>query len=189
LFAGAILVVSAAVAFADSRTGPARQASADQQRQISRAEISPYDSWLNEEVAYIITPSERAAFQKLTTNAERDEFIAQFWERRNPDPGSSTNAFKEEYYRRIAYANEHFTSTRPGWKTDRGHMYILYGPPDEIDAHDASEPYPFEVWTYQRLEGVGNGVCFMFVDLNGKGDFDLTTPPWKWPVKPFKPSA
>jgi TonB family protein len=163
-------------------TVPGVPTSADQQPQVSGGEVSPYGTWLHQEVLYIITPEERAAFQKLMANPERDEFIAQFWERRNPNPGSSPNVFKEEYYRRISYANDHFkSSVRPGWRTDRGHMYILYGPPDEIDAHDASKPYPFEVWSYGHLEGVGNGVTFMFVDQNGNGDFGLTTAPWNWP--------
>jgi TonB family protein len=169
---------------------PRGQASADQQDEASSGEVSPYDNWLNQEVVYIITPSERTAFQKLTTNAERDEFIAQFWERRNPNPGSSPNVFKEEYYRRIAYANEHFkSSVRPGWKTDRGHMYIAYGPPDEIDDHDASKPHPFEVWRYNHVEGVGDGVSFMFVDEYGNGDFGLTTAPWNWPSQDKDPAV
>ncbi len=160
----------------------AGQASADQQPQVS-GEVSPYDNWVNEEVPYIITPEERAAFQKLTTNDERDHFIEQFWERRNPNPGSSTNAFKEEYYRRIAYADEHFkSSVRPGWRTDRGHMYIIYGPPDEIDSHVPSKPHSFEVWRYDHLQGVGDGVSFMFVDQYGNGDFGLATAPWNWPA-------
>jgi len=81
---------------------------------------SAYKSWLDEEVPYIITAEEKAAFKKLTTDDEREAFIENFWERRNPNPGSPENEFKEEYYRRIAYANEHYASGIPGWRTDRG---------------------------------------------------------------------
>jgi len=146
-------------------------------------EQSSFHKWLNEEVVYIITDEERAAFQKLTTDEERDMFVQQFWERRNPNPGSPENEFKKEHYRRIAYADEHFASARPGWKTDRGHMYIIYGPPDEIDSHPANIPYPFEVWTYRHLKGVGDNVPFTFIDQTGRGDYHLATPPWRWPVK------
>jgi len=94
---------------------------------------TPYKKWIDEDVTYIITPEERSSFLKLQTNEEREEFIEQFWLRRNPDPDSPENTFKEEHYRRIAYANEHFASGIPGWKTDRGRIYIMWGPPDEID--------------------------------------------------------
>src|SRR5580698_8759663 len=96
---------------------------------------SPYKKWLDEDVVYIITPEERSAFLRLQTNEEREQFIEQFWLRRNPDPDSPENTFKEEHYRRIAYANEHFASGIPGWKTDRGRIYIMWGPPDETDSH------------------------------------------------------
>src|SRR5258708_8750607 len=96
---------------------------------------SPYKKWLQEEVPYITTSEERAAFKKLATDEEREQFIEQFWERRNPSPGSPENEFKEEYYRRIAYANEHYASGTPGWRTDRGRIYITYGPADEIESH------------------------------------------------------
>jgi len=88
-----------------------------------------YKKWLEEDVAWIITGQERADFVKLSTDKQRDEFVVAFWERRNPRPGSSENKFKEQHYRRLAYANTHFAAGVPGWKTDRGRMYILYGPP------------------------------------------------------------
>src|SRR5580658_3198819 len=100
-------------------------------------ESAPYTSWLNEEVVYIITKEEHDAFLRLTTNEEREQYIEDFWRRRNPDPDSPENSYREEHYRRIAYANEHFSSGIPGWKTDRGHIYILWGAPDEIDSHAA----------------------------------------------------
>ena len=121
----------------------------------------PIPTWLNEDVVYIITDEERAKFQKLTTDEERKKFIGQFWERRNPKPGATgENEFLKEHYRRIAYANGRFRTVSgwPGWRTDRGHMYIVYGPPDKIESHangGAQTSYPFEVWTYNHLEGVG----------------------------------
>ena len=158
---------------------------------IQKEMESPYKKWLDEEVPYIITNEERQAFKKLTTDEERESFIENFWERRNPNPGSPENEFKEEYYRRIAYTNEHYASGIPGWKTDRGRIYIMYGPPDEIDQHPsggtyerpASEgggetsTYPFEDWTYNYIEGIGNNVQLEFVDPSMSGEFHLTMDP------------
>ena len=152
---------------------------------------SPYKKWLNEDVIYIITPEERSSFIHLSTNEEREEFIEQFWQRRNPDPDSSANSFKEEHYRRIAYTNEHFASGIPGWKTDRGRIYIMWGPADEVDSHPsggsyerpASEgggetsTYPFEDWRYRYLEGIGENVEIEFVDPTMTGEYHLTMDP------------
>ena len=116
---------------------------------------SKYQQWLEEEVPYIITDNERAEFKKLSTDGEREQFVYQFWERRNPTPGSAENEFKVEYYRRIAYANEHWAANIPGWRTDRGRIYILYGPPDEIDSHPQGGEHsanPFETWRYRHIE-------------------------------------
>ncbi|MGH9620231.1 MAG: GWxTD domain-containing protein, partial [Bryobacteraceae bacterium] len=127
-----------------------------------------YAKWLNQDVAYIITAQERAAFQKLTTDEERNQFIRQFWQRRNP-PGAPEGAFKQEHYRRRAFANKHFVSSEPGWKTDRGHIYIVYGPPDEIESHPstAQHRYPTQVWMYRHVKGLGNNRTFTFVDFEG----------------------
>ena len=157
-----------------------------------------YGEWAQEDVAYIITPEELTALRHLSTNEEREEFIEQFWARRNPNPDSSENTFKEEHYRRIAYANERFSSAVPGWKTDRGRIYIVWGPPDEIDSHpngaDKRPPdegggsintYPFEDWRYQYLEGVGENVTFEFVDPTMKGDYKLTVDPIDKNPRPF----
>ncbi len=111
------------------------------QKAIQKEMESPYKKWLSEEVPYIITDDERAAFKKFTTDEEREQFVEQFWERRNPNPGSPENEFKEEYYRRIAYANEHYASGIPGWRTDRGRIYIMWGPPDEIESHPSGGTY------------------------------------------------
>jgi GWxTD domain-containing protein len=116
---------------------------------------SKYQRWLEEEVPYIITDTERADFKKLSTDEEREQFVYQFWERRNPNPGSAENQFKEEYYRRIAYANVHWAANIPGWKTDRGRIYIMYGPPDEIDSHPqggGNPAKPFEIWRYRYIQ-------------------------------------
>ncbi len=152
-----------------------------------------YQKWLNEDVVYIITPEERRSFLHLSTNEEREQFIEAFWQRRNPDPDSPENTFKEEHYRRIAYANEHFASGIPGWKTDRGKIYIMWGPPDEIDAHPTggtwdrpmdqgggqTTTYAYEDWRYRYLEGQGLGenVELEFVDPSGTGEYHLTMDP------------
>src|SRR5690348_14732933 len=96
---------------------------------------TPYRKWLNEDVTYIITDEEKAAFKRLQTDEEREQFIEQFWLRRDPTPDTAENEFKEEHYRRIAYANERYASGIPGWKTDRGRIYITFGPPDENESH------------------------------------------------------
>jgi len=132
-----------------------------------------YFKWLNEDVAYIIDQAERTAFLGLTANEERDRFIEQFWERRNPTPGTP-NKFKEEHYRRLAYANGHFASGVAGWQTDRGHIYILYGPPDELEVH----PHRTEIWLYHHVQGVGDNTAITFVDSTGQGDFRLSPSPW-----------
>ncbi|HEY3741877.1 MAG TPA: GWxTD domain-containing protein [Bryobacteraceae bacterium] len=137
--------------------------------------VSDGDKWLNQDVAYIITDTERAAFLKLATDAERDNFKEQFWLRRNPTPGTATNEFKDEHYRRLAYVNERYASAKPGWQTDRGHMYIIYGPPDEIDAHPSGEPgkFPHETWKYNYVEGIGSNLFFTFIDRNRNGQYQL----------------
>ena len=153
--------------------------------------ISPYERWIQEEVPYIITPEERGAFKKLSTDEEREQFIEQFWERRNPNPGSPENEFKEEYYRRIAYANEHYASGIPGWKSDRGRIYIMYGPADEIESHPSggtymrppeegggeTSTYPFETWRYRYIDGIGTNVILEFVDPTMTGEYHMTMDP------------
>src|SRR5438094_3465253 len=161
------------------------------QKAIQKELESPYKKWLDEEVPYIITSEERSAFKKLGTDDEKESFIENFWERRNPNPGSPENEFKEEYYRRIAYANEHYASGIPGWKTDRGRIYIMYGPPDENDSHPSggsymrppeegggeTSTYPFEQWRYRYIDGIGNNVILEFVDPSMSGEYRLTMDP------------
>ena len=152
---------------------------------------SPYKKWLDEEVPYIISDEERAAFKKLGTDDEREQFIQAFWDRRNPNPDSPENEFKEEYYRRIAYANEHYSSGVPGWRTDRGRIYIMYGPPDEIDSHASggayerpanegggtTSTYPFETWRYRYIENIGKNIELEFVDTTMTGEYHLAMDP------------
>ncbi|HUI84501.1 MAG TPA: GWxTD domain-containing protein [Candidatus Binatia bacterium] len=152
---------------------------------------STYKKWLKQDVAYIITPEEVAAFKQLSNDEERDQFIEQFWLRRDPTPDTPENEYKEEHYRRIAYANEHFGAGIPGWKTDRGRIYIIWGPPDQIESHPAggtyerpleegggeTSTYPFETWRYRYLEGVGQEVNLEFVDPCMCGDYHLTSDP------------
>jgi GWxTD domain-containing protein len=159
---------------------------------------SAYGWFLNGPTGYVITPEERAAFKKLTTDDEREQFIENFWERRNPNPGNPENEFKEEFYRRVAYANEHFASGIPGWKTDRGRIYIMWGPPNEQENHDSGgtyvanpdelpytgpgannemETYPFEDWYYNYIPGIGENVKLEFVDPTMTGEFRLTMNP------------
>ena len=164
---------------------------------------SQYKKWLNEDVVYIITPEERSAFVHLQTNEEREQFIEQFWQRRNPDPDSAENTFKEEHYRRIAYTNEHFASGIPGWKSDRGRIYIMWGPPDEVDTHPSggsydrpanegggsTSTYPFEDWRYRYLEGIGEDVNIEFVDPTMTGEYHLTMDPSEKDALTYVPGA
>jgi GWxTD domain-containing protein len=152
---------------------------------------TPYRKWLNEDVTYIITDEERAAFRRLSTDDEREQFIEQFWMRRDPSPDSSENEFKEEHYRRIAYTNERFASGIPGWKTDRGRIYITYGPPDENESHPSggsyerpyeegggtTSTYPFEKWRYRWIEGIGTDIIIEFVDPTMTGEYRMTMDP------------
>jgi len=152
---------------------------------------TPYKTWLNEDVVYIISPEERQAFLQLETNEEREQFIEAFWLRRSTNPDLPDNDFKEEHYRRIAYANEHFASGIPGWKTDRGRIYIIWGKPDEIESHPtggtydrpmeegggSTTTYAWERWRYRYLEGIQENVELEFVDPSGSGEYHLTMDP------------
>jgi GWxTD domain-containing protein len=169
-----------------------RQRSDKEQFQAQRAmkeEIKgAYKTWLTQDVAYIITDEETRSFKSLSNDEERDAFIEQFWLRRNPHPDSPENEFREEHYRRIAYANEHFAAGKPGWKTDRGHIYISFGAPDSIDSHPSGGSYnrpidegggttstfPFETWHYRYLEGIGENLDLEFVDTCQCGDYHYT---------------
>jgi GWxTD domain-containing protein len=158
------------------------------QKSLHQELSTAYKTWLNQDVVWIITDEETKAFKSLSNDEEREAFIEQFWLRRNPNPDSPENEFREEHYRRIAYANEHFAAGKPGWKTDRGHIYIAYGPPDSMETHPSGGAYqrpmsegggqtstfPFEVWNYRHLEGVGENVDLEFVDTCQCGDYHFT---------------
>jgi GWxTD domain-containing protein len=157
-------------------------------RALKKELSKTYKKWLDEDVVYIITPEERQAFLQLSNDEERDQFIEAFWQRRDPTPDTEENEYKEEHYRRIAYANEHFAAGIPGWKTDRGRIYITFGPPDEIDAHPSggsyerpmeegggeTSTYPFEDWRYRYIEGIGQEVIIEFVDTCMCGEYHMT---------------
>ena len=152
---------------------------------------SVYKRWMDEDVNYIITDEERKAFKALKTDEERDQFIEQFWLRRDPDPDTPENEYKDQYFERIQYANEKFASGIPGWKTDRGRIYITFGKPDEIDSHPAggsydrpsyegggnTTTYPFETWWYRHIEGIGSDVEIEFVDPSGSGEYRIARSP------------
>jgi GWxTD domain-containing protein len=162
-----------------------------------------FKTWLNEDVVYIISPEERSAFLQLETNEEREQFIEQFWLRRSSNPDMPDNDFKEEHYRRIAYANEHYASGIPGWKTDRGRIYIIWGAPDEIESHPtggtydrpmeegggSTTTYPWERWRYRYLEGIQENVELEFVDPSGSGEYHLTMDPSEKDALLYVPGA
>ena len=185
----------------DSKSGDSKQAQTDSQQDPLKRERKKddqaaikeklggvYKKWLDEDVRWIITDEELSAFKKLSNNAERDIFIEGFWQRRDPTPDTAENEYKEEHYRRIAYANEHYAAGMPGWRTDRGRIYIMYGPPTSIDSHPMGGPYqrsaeegggstqtfPFEVWRYRYLEGIGQEIEIEFVDDCGCGAYEMT---------------
>ncbi|MEE8583872.1 MAG: GWxTD domain-containing protein [Acidobacteriota bacterium] len=164
---------------------------AQDQRQEEKTDY--YAKWLKQDIQYIISPEEKKVFQQLTTSDEKDQFIEQFWFRRDPDPRTANNEYKEEHYRRIAYVNENYGSGIPGWKTDRGRTYITFGPPDIIEDHPsggwyyrphhegggATSTYPFQLWIYNYIEGIGDQVEVEFVDRSWSGEYRMAMEPWE----------
>jgi GWxTD domain-containing protein len=146
---------------------------------LRRSLESPYVKWLDQEARWIISDTERASFVSLRTDADRKKFIEAFWLQRDPTPDTERNEFKEEHYRRIAYTNDHFTEAVPGWNTDRGMVYIRFGPPDSIDVHGGvpGSSYPYETWGYRYIEGIGTDVQMEFVDTTMTGRYHLTRDP------------
>ena len=163
----------------------------ENQKKLQKEVGSNYKKWLNEDVRWIISGEEEQAFKQLSNDEERDNFIEQFWLRRDPTPDTVENEYKEEHYRRIAYANEHFAAGKQGWRTDRGRIYIAYGPADEIESHasgglynrtyeeggGSTSTYPFEKWRYRYIEGIGNEVILEFVDACMCNEYRLTIDP------------
>src|ERR1700744_571006 len=160
----------------------------ERKKDVTRELRGQYKTWLEQDVRWIITPEEEKAFKSMTNDEERDQFIEQFWQRRNPNPDSPDNEFRDEHYARIAYANEHFAAGKPGWMTNRGHIYIAFGKPDSIDSHPSGGSYerpmeegggntstfPFEIWHYRYLEGIGDNIDIEFVDTCLCGDYHMT---------------
>ncbi len=150
-----------------------------------------FQKWLSQDVVYIISPQEKEVFSKLSTPEEKENFIEQFWYRRDPDLSTSQNEFKEEHYRRIAYANESFASGVAGWMSDRGRVYIIHGPPAQIESRPSGGTYnrplhegggttstfPFETWRYRYIPGLGNDVVLEFVDPTMTGEYRLALNP------------
>jgi GWxTD domain-containing protein len=159
-----------------------------QQKAVKQELKGVYKKWVDEDVRWIITDQEMQSFKSLSNDEERDQFIENFWLRRNPNPDSPENEYREEHYARIAYANEHFAAGKPGWRTDRGHIYIAFGKPDNIDSHPSGGSYerpmdegggntstfPFEIWHYRYLEGIGDNIDIEFVDTCMCGDYHMT---------------
>ncbi len=195
--AGSAADSKGAPAATDSQGDPMKRPLTEKQKKANAKALkqelsSTYKKWLNEDVRWIISPEELSAFKQLSNDEERDQFIEQFWLRRDPTPDTPENEFKEEHYRRIAYANEHFPAGKPGWMTDRGRMYIVFGPPDEIEAHPSggqynrpieegggeTSTYPFETWRYRYIEAIDKQeVMIEFVDTCMCGDYHMTIDP------------
>jgi GWxTD domain-containing protein len=174
---------------ADPLKRPINEKAKKKNERALKQELSkPYKKWLDEDVVYIITDEERAAFKQLSNDEERDNFIEAFWQRRDPTPDTEENEFKEEHYQRIAYANEHFAAGVPGWRTDRGRIYIVFGKADEVESHPSggtyerpmdegggeTSTYPFEQWRYRYIEGIGQEVIIEFVDTCMCGEYHMT---------------
>jgi len=192
--AAVVLMVSTAMVLAAWHVNPNSSPASEQtDRNVDNA----WQKWLKEDAVYIISDQEKTAFEHLGTDEERQHFVEEFWARRNPTPGAPENEFKKEHYRRIAYANKHWAWNLPGWKTDRGRIYILHGPPDEIDSHPTGGSYmrpesegggsamtcPFENWRYSHFEGIGS-LSIEFVDPSSSGEYRMTLDPKEKYKKP-----
>jgi GWxTD domain-containing protein len=183
----AVLGISSVSGFAQDKKDKPSEDPTTNPRNVKPELKDAYKRWLNTDVAYIITKDEKRAFLALVTDEERENFIENFWRRRDPNPDTEENEYREQYYERIAYANEHFSSGIPGWKTDRGRIYIAWGKPDSIETHPtggaydrpsyegggSTTTYPFEVWWYRHLDNVGDGIEIEFVDPTGTGEYRL----------------
>ena len=186
------LVILMFLSLGPSAVHPASSAPADKSKNKGGGDqVQYYKKWLEEDVLYIISDEEKNVFKSLKNDEERESFIEDFWQRRNPDPRSPYNTFKEEHYRRIAYANQHFASGIPGWKTDRGRIYIMYGKPDELESHPTGGAYdrpyyegggttttfPFEKWWYRHIDGIGDDIEIEFVDKSMSGEYRMAMSP------------
>ena len=186
-------VVLIVVALALSFQVPAQKKKGKKKNRSSQQEDAEdyFKKWMKEDAVYIISEDEKSVFNKLSTLDEKEQFIEQFWHRRDPDLRTAANEYKEEHYRRIAYVNERFHSGKPGWKSDRGRVYIIHGEPAEIEAYPSggfydrpfdegggqTTVYPFEIWRYRHIDGVGDDIMLEFVDDSFTGDYHLTLNP------------
>jgi GWxTD domain-containing protein len=182
-----ILVTGVSFGLAQTPKGTPIQNLDEKARKVTEEKEKIYKNWVNKDVKYIITKDEQKAFKELKTDDERENFIENFWRRRDPNPDTEENEYREQYYERIAYANENFASGIPGWMTDRGRIYITWGKPDSVESHPAggaydrptyegggqTTTYPFETWFYRHLDDVGDGVEIEFVDPTGTGEFRI----------------
>jgi len=215
VFCGSVALLGVAVAQSNKKTTsdssqretvakPMTEKQRKKQEDKLRKELeTPYKKWLNEDVGYIITDEERTAFKRMATDDERQTFIEGFWLRRDPTPDTEENEFKEEHYRRIEYANEHYASGIPGWKTDRGRIYITFGPADEVDSHPSggsynrpyeegggtTSTYPFEKWRYRYIDGIGTNIEIEFVDTTMSGEYRMTMDPSEKDALLYVPNA
>ncbi|HEX9960752.1 MAG TPA: GWxTD domain-containing protein [Pyrinomonadaceae bacterium] len=190
--AGFVLATGVSAALAQPEKNPSQNPT-EKPRNVKREVAKAYKDWISKDVAYIITKDERRAFDKLANDEERENFIENFWRRRDPNPDTEENEYREEFYERIAYANEHFTSGIPGWKTDRGRIYITFGKPDSVESHPSggsydrpsyegggsTSTYPFEIWFYRHLDSVGDGIEIEFVDPTGTGEYRIARTPYE----------
>ena len=185
-FVAALLLVSSS-----TLSLPAQQRNPEEQpRKVKRELKKAYVDWI-QDVDSILTQSERDAWKKLQTDDEREQFIKEVWRSRDPDPDTEENEFKEQFHERVAYANEHFASGKPGRLTDRGRIYIKFGKPDSIESRPtggsyerpwsegggSTTTYPFETWFYRYIPNVGSGIELEFVDPTGTGEYRLARNP------------
>ena len=193
------MIVSLGVTSVFAQTDDPTQKARKTKEEVSKI----YQRWLSNDVRYIITREEKKAFKALKTDEERENFIENFWRRRDPNPDTEENEYREEFYERIAYANENFASGKPGWMTDRGRIYITWGKPDGVESHPmggsydrpawegggTTTTYPFEIWFYRHLDGIGSGIEIEFVDPTGTGEYRIANNPYEKDAMQFVPGA
>ena len=212
-----ILLLSQSAIAQSKKDGSASSSSADEtvskapskkelrrkQKALEKELAGPWKKWMNEDVVYIITDQEKTAFKRFKTDEEKQQFVESFWQRRDPTPDTEENEYKEEHYRRIAYANDHYASGIPGWKADRGMIYIKYGPADEIESHPSggsyqrpyaegggqTSTYPFEQWRYRYLDGIGTNIIIEFVDTTMTGEYHMSMDPTEKDALLYVPGA
>ncbi|MCI0663905.1 MAG: GWxTD domain-containing protein [Acidobacteria bacterium] len=193
------LLISSLAVFAQDEKKESKRKRKDSKESVKAV----YKRWVDEDVRWIINDEERKTFNLLATDEEREQFIEQFWLRRDPDPDTDSNEYREEYYQRIAYSNEKYTSGIPGWKTDRGRIYIMFGKPDQVESHPSggsydrptwegggtTSTYPFEIWWYRYIEGVGSDIEIEFVDPTGSGEYRIARSPDEKDALLYTPNA